>query len=270
MQFYVLNIKRAKSRRVFMENQAREKGFTFKFIEGFDYRDMTASEMHTLCVPGTDSETAMIKGVRAASLSHLEMYKAFLDQGDQYGVFMEDDIVLDKNITSVLNYIKHQDFSDSPILLRYYCHKPHGLSLSNIEKIELDIGMSPNPELLKPVNLNHCASAAAYILHRDVAQRMVNLLYPSGHVPDDWDLFFRKGCFKSLYCLYPQMTTDASFPPIVEYADTKKLSAKIKSSVRHFIPLPIVNLLRGKKKNVRHGLTVDDLPVKWPKQDVIF
>lgn len=269
MKIFVLNLERAKDRRAFMEKQSRQKGFAFDFVNGIDYRNMSASDFNSFCVSGTADQTSMVKGVRAASLSHLKMYEAFLATDDEFGVFLEDDVVLESFLPQVLNCLKLEDLRDSPILLRYYCHKPSPLALSSVDALEVPfLGKDgKNMALLKPLNINHCASAAAYVLHRNVAKRMVDRLYPVEHVPDQWQLFYRKGCFSSLYCMYPQLASDASFVPIIEYPDTKLASARFKSILRRLLPLPLIELRSSRRHNVRHTLRVLDFPTDWQQQE---
>jgi glycosyl transferase, family 25 len=228
MKVFVLNLDRAKQRRAFMQAQLERLGLDYEFIRGTDYREMSEDDFRRLCSERALNKDAYLRGVFAASLSHLSMCRAIVDQGHSHGLILEDDVILPRNIEAILHDVERVQVADSVVLLRYYSHRSAPLLLTR--RGGQICGMSG--ELLAPVEVDSVASAAAYVVTKTVAQRMLNTLCPVDHVPDNWGLFFKKSVFSTLYCLYPQIVKDAPFVPLVEYSATRTAAARLKAALR--------------------------------------
>lgn len=228
MKAFVLNLKRAKQRRTFMKTQLERLGLDYEFVLGTDYRDMADEDFRRLCSAKATSGNNYLKGVFAASLSHLAIYRAIANQDLSHALVLEDDVILPKAVNRILDDISRVQKSDTIILLRYYSHRKEPLKITRENAISLPSG----GELLSPVEIEAVASAAAYVLPKKVAQLMLEQLLPVDHVPDKWSLFYNRKVFSELRCLFPQVVTDAPFVPIVEYAATRTPTARLKAAIR--------------------------------------
>lgn len=243
-----------------MQAQMDRLGLDYEFIQGCDYREMPENDFRQLCSARAIAADKYLRGVFAASLSHLQIYKAIVEQGHSHALVLEDDVILPGNIAQTLAEVARVQRSDSIVLLRYYCHRKEPLLLSRSGRI----AAGQDGELLAPVDIAAVASAAAYVIPGTVAKRMLDNLYPVDHVPDNWGLFYRRGVFSSLYCRHPQVVRDAPFLPLVEYPATQTFWAKLKSTFRQVgIINRLASSLRRETVPDSHCLSFTDAPPFW-------
>lgn len=228
MKVFVLNLERANQRRKFMKNQLDQLNVNYELIRGIDYKELSEDDYSQLCSPRAATVNPYLRGVFAASLSHLHIYRAIVDQGCELNLVLEDDVILPPNIQEIMQELRGKVKDNMVILLRYYSHKNFPLRLTTTNSMSCGLAGS----LLAPVDINQVASAAAYIINIDFAKRALDSLYPVDHVPDDWSTLYDKGIFTTLYCLHPQPIKDAPFTPIVEYPSTRTIFARLKRLVR--------------------------------------
>lgn len=263
MKVFVLNLERAVQRRAFMQAQLDRLGLDYEFIRGSDYREMSEDDFRQLCSARAIAVDSYLRGVFAASLSHLEICKAIVEQGHSHALVLEDDVILPTNIAETLEDVAQTQKSDSIVLLRYYCHRNEPLLLSRSERVPT----GKDGEFVAPVDIDSVASAAAYVITGNVARRMLDNLYPVDHVPDNWGPFYRKGIFSSLYCRHPQVVRDAPFLPLVEYPATQTFWAKLKSIVRRAgIINRLASSLRREVGPPSHCLSFTDAPPFWDRR----
>lgn len=258
MKVFVLNLDRAVQRRAFMKKQLDRLGLDYEFIRGTDYREMSEDDFGRLCSERAVHNDAYLRGVFAASLSHLSICRVIVDQGHSHGLILEDDVILPRNIEAILHDVERVQDADSVVLLRYYSHRSEPIVLTR----RGGKSCATSGELLAPVDVDSVASAAAYVVSRKVAQRMIDTLCPVDHVPDNWGPFFKKGVFSRLYCLYPQVVTDAPFVPLVEYSATRTIPARLKAALRGLWGVNrLVALLRSEVVTDQQRIALkDDFP----------
>lgn len=192
--------------------------------------------------------------------SHLQICRAIVDQGLPHGLILEDDVILPGNIEATLREIPQMQDYGSVVLLPYYSHKSEPLVLTRREGKSLPT----SGELLAPVEVNAVASAAAYVVSRAIAQRMLDTLCPVDHVADNWGLFFQKMLFSRLYCLYPSVVKDAPFVPLVEYSATRTPAARLKAALRGISVINrLAKLLRKEVIPDRHRISIMDASPFW-------
>ena len=228
MKILIINLARAMDRKRFMQQQLDALGLDYEFIDGTDYRNMSEADFRANCHERALTGSNYLKGVFAASLSHLKAYKKIVAENLDYALVCEDDAVFPANIKQLLEELAVELKPTEIILLSYYSHLQKPLVLSNRNATELKHGLA----LLLPVDIDPVASAMAYIVPKQVAADLVRVLMPVNHVPDRWGTFYNKGGFKQLRCLYPHVMSDAPFTAIVEYPATQTWLFKLKSLLR--------------------------------------
>lgn len=241
-----------------MRHQLDTLGVEYEFIKGVDYRDMSEEDFRRQCDPRALSGDNYLKGVFAASLSHLKAYQQIVDENLDYALVCEDDAVFPSSIRLLMDQVAQEMRPDEIVMLSYYSHLHQPLALSNHHAHAIAGGM----QLLSPVHIAHVASAMAYIVPKQVAARLIEVLMPVNHVPDYWGEFYTKGGFAGLRCLYPHIMSDAPFTSIVEYPASKTWIFKVKSVLRKIplVTLLINRVMQQKTMEKYQFLIVDEKP----------
>lgn len=259
MKILIINLARAADRRNFMREQLDALQMDYAFVPSTDYREMREEDFRAQCDPRVLTGDAYLKGVFAASLSHLTAYKTILAEGLDYALICEDDAVFPPNIAEILQQLEQKMRPDEIVLLSYYSHTHSALALSNHKPLPITNALA----LLSPTAIDQVASAMAYIVPKAVAARLIAVLMPVNHVPDHWGNFYQKGGFQHLRCLYPQVMADAPFASIVEYPATQTLSFKLKQCLRN-LPIPGLRSYLQKstqqKTQQKHQAVIVDVP----------
>lgn len=227
---FVVNIPRSHLRREFMEMQLSSLGLNYSIPDGIDYRCMSDSEFYAMCSSRALQGDNCLRGIFAASLSHLQIYSHIVDMNFPFALILEDDVCLSGGVIDLLERIEETLPAGAVCLLRYYSSFENPLKLT----LRGSIGSNEGCRLLPPVDINSVASAAAYVVTRDFACKMLDRFSRVDHAPDNWGFFFQGGAFDRLFCHYPQIVHDAAFVPVVEYPSTRTFFSRFKSALRRF------------------------------------
>lgn len=228
MKFLIINLERATDRRAFMQTQLEALKVEFAFVPSTDYREMSEADFLAQCDPRAVGGSNYLRGVFAASLSHLSAYKQIVAENLPFGLVCEDDGVFPPNIREILETLTPQLRDDEIVLLSYYHHRDQPLTLTRRGATNVGHGL----ELLAPTDIQATGSAMAYIVPNAMAKKMIAGLMPVNHAPDHWGKFYEKSVITRLRCLYPHIMKDAPFTAIVEYPATQSWKFKLKSHLR--------------------------------------
>ena len=89
----------------------------------------------------------------------------------------------------------------------------------------------------------------AYVITKEVAQRMLEIAVPVYGPADYWGGFFKRKVFSSFRCVSPVPVEPASFRSVINYAAAKTVKSKIAAFVRkNKIPF-LYYYLQKKDKN---------------------
>ncbi len=121
----------------------------------------------------------------AATIGHIRAMKQFVDDGDDWGIIIEDDVRFHKDFNRIVSTLENSA-SNVDIISLGFVNFPQG----NIECIE-DI------PVLKNVGLSNPWGAQCYMINRQYAKHLVKLFYDvddlytpyNGHFVTDWVLF---------------------------------------------------------------------------------
>ena len=237
MKVFVISLKRAIERRTFMVKQLEELELDYEIVDAVDYQQLSPDEFKSL----TDEEAVkndpwLTKGAIACALSHVKVFKKIVADKVDIALVLEDDAVLPKDIKYVLKLARENIKQDEIIALSYYNRNDRPLELSTQGQVNL----GKNLQLLAPVDLHELASAMAYVIPSEVAEKLQTMIVPVATQLDYWSDYLVKGGFNSFRCLYPMSFYAASFRTTLDYAASATWMSKAASVVRKYnIPILI-------------------------------
>ena len=163
-------------------------------------------------------------GNTANKMSREIAYNEFLKTDEKSALFLEDDVILPKNISEILEKLE-QKLEIMKILLDYRTVNSSykiGISTVNSEKIN-------NKILAYPLQLDGLVGGAAYILPRKVAENFINLkLYQKLFTMDNWNNYYNNNAFAQLRVLYPVIIKLKPFASSIGYVPTDSWVIKLK------------------------------------------
>ncbi|GAB3856375.1 hypothetical protein GCM10028822_28670 [Hymenobacter terrigena] len=248
MKVFVVSLTRADKRREYINAHLSSLGLDYEIIDAVDYLELTPADYETL----TDQEAVrrnpyLSKGSIACSLSHIKIYKRMVQDSIDVSLVLEDDAQLPKNIKQLLSAVEANIQQNEVISLSYFNHfdsKPV-THLSQEGRTPLrGIG-----ELVYPIDLHDIASTMAYVITKNVAEKMIDILMPISVQTDYWGVYYEKGAFDSFRCLYPVPVRAALLRSSIDYEAGKTLTSRLAAVVRKYkIPVLLGYLNRRANK----------------------
>ena len=163
---YVINLKRHKVRKRRIEHMVKKLKLTnVNFIEGIDKKDLGPDTWGiSKDLWGEyfwDPNGYCTMGILGCALSHRKAYKAFLDSGDEVGLFLEDDV-------QNTSFIHQLDFTE----LREELDSIDNWGVAIYGRYKKDIlrGESITEHFFRSLNHKKQYSGHAYLLNRKSAQ----------------------------------------------------------------------------------------------------
>lgn len=269
MKIFVVSLSRVEIRTKYIKAHLDSLKVDYELIDAVDYLNLTPADFDVL----SDQEAVrqnpyLSQGVIACSLSHVKIYKHIVENNVGVSLIIEDDAALPKNIKKILDIVEREIKDNEIISLSYFNHhqaKEH-TDLSRHQRKSVGEGC----ELVYPADLKDIASSMAYIITKDVAQKMIDIIMPVSVQTDYWGVYYDKHAFGSFRCLYPVQVKAAAIRSSIEYDSAKSLASKVASWVRQYnVPILIsyldrrANKIQGEKYKF---VFVDDQPFNMVSQ----
>lgn len=192
---YVINLRRSTVRRRLMERQLRRLGLAFDFIEARDATSITANPASEI-ISSVARGGALTPGELACAHSHSDACSVLAEQvGDEYGVVMEDDVILGQNLTKVISALEKRGPRDEVVLLGGLAFRPIDL-----------IGDQPliGPYILaRPTPLERVWGAQAYFVSRKQARTLADATLRLQCRADDWWSYVQGGVVGGVHAVFP-------------------------------------------------------------------
>ncbi len=219
---YAVALKRSTERYNHISKHLKDLGLKHSILGAVDAKNLTPKEIEKNCDPQQlrDYREWISDGAIACALSHLEIYKAFLASNDKSAFIVEDDVILPKNISEILEDINHVIDENEIILL--YATSRNICPLSTVGHKKVKSG-----QLVFPMNIEQPISAAAYMIGRKAAEGMVNSIIPIQVTADCWYHYLRKNAFSSLRVHYPEIISTKNFKSSIDYFQGHPLKSKL-------------------------------------------
>ena len=247
MKIYVTALKSNKQRYEYINTHLRTLNIDYEIIDAVDKKNISDDDLRNYYnINDLNKIFCSIKiGNTANKMSREIAYNEFLRTNEKSALFLEDDVILPKNISEILGKLEQKIRDDEVILLDYRTANSSykiGISTVNSEKIN-------NKILAYPLQLDGLVGGAAYILSRRVAENFINLkLYQNLFTLDNWDYYYNNNAFAQLRVLYPVVIKLKPFASSIGYVPTDSWGYKIKNLIeKNKIPL-FYNLIILKRK----------------------
>jgi|GEM_PF-709184 len=247
MKVYVTALKSNKQRYEYINTHLRTLNIDYEIIDAVDKKNISDDDLRNYYnINDLNKIFCSIKiGNTANKMSREIAYNEFLRTNEKSALFLEDDVILPKNISEILGKLEQKIRDDEVILLDYRTVNSSykiGISTVNSEKIN-------NKILAYPLQLDGLVGGAAYILSRKVAENFINLkVYQNLYTIDNWSNFYNSNVFSQLRVLYPVIIRLKPFASSIGYVPTNSWGYKIKNLIeKNKIPF-FYNLIIMKRK----------------------
>lgn len=247
---YVISMERSKERRAYIQSHLKSLNLDFHIVEAIDGELVDSDYLYSQADMERVKQSPywLTKGAIACALSHKKAYDLFLDSSYDYALILEDDVVLSPNINELLVSITDVLKQDEVAMLYYVSLR--GAEISNYEGIPLKSGF-----LLNPMDLKQICTTTAYVIGREVAEKMSRTIIPVSVAADAWDYYYQKKCIKRLYVHYPMETETKDFKSTIEYFSEASLMSRLSRVVDKYKIPPLYQIFRYKRKKFREKVT---------------
>lgn len=196
MRAYVINLKRSPERRVHMLAELGITTLDYRIVTGVDGRDLDLDDP-TVVDPALYDRSEYPAGMAGCALSHLRVYGEFLDDGENVALVLEDDVTLPADIEALADSLAGRMTGAEVILLNYDSRDTLKFGMQDSVRVR------PSRSLAFPIDVRQLGSSAAYLITREAAARMADVISPVRVSPDDWWWFYREGALDRVRCVTP-------------------------------------------------------------------
>lgn len=260
MKVYVISLERAVERRAFMRQQLDKYQLDYEIIDAVDYKQLTEDDFNRLTdVAAVAANQYLTPGAQACALSHVKVFHKIVSDNNKLALVLEDDAIIPGNLNELLSDIEKNIGSDEVISLSYYHRFEKNTFLSNRHRTALVGGN----ELVFPVNLHHTGSTMAYVISKEVAQKLASVMMPISVVADWWGVYYDKRAFASFRCVYPFQLKPASFSSTLDYPGLGSMKTRLAQLVRKYKIPPVYKMLLQKDEqllNDKYNIHLVDAP----------
>ncbi|MDE1901939.1 MAG: glycosyltransferase family 25 protein [Alphaproteobacteria bacterium] len=174
VSIYVINMKQATERRHHMQTLLNGLGYNYEFFEAVDGHKVTESDLSDF---RHIKNSSLFKGEIGCLLSHLGVWKTFLQSGLQYAIVLEDDLHFSPRIKTVLENLQSPRDDFFILRLETFFHV-----------VEIDCGHEKTMPVSGDYFVGRCLSTqvgtGAYIVNRNTAEFLVSAIKYARHAVD--------------------------------------------------------------------------------------
>jgi glycosyl transferase, family 25 len=244
MKTFVISLKRSLDRRAAISRQLEDAGISFEFFDAIDGLELTDDYLRnnvdmTIVKKWPDF---LSRGAIGCALSHYSVYKKIVESGEEYALIMEDDMKLNCNIKKIIENSKNHLNNES--LLLFYFQSNEKVTLYKKNEIVLDEKYS----LMNVDEYKWLGAAGAYVIHRDVAKKMMQIVHPIHTVADSWTTFREKSAFNDIKCIIPFPITPAGLKSEIDYLNSNSIYGKLSSFINRYKVFPLYQMLLWKRQ----------------------
>ena len=143
------------------------------------------------------------------ALSHIQAYRKIVERGLPWGVVIEDDVALPKNIDEIIAAVGKEIRSDEVIHLHNRTTKPSKFSSRNAKHV---LGH----KLVYPIDANDMRTGAAYVIGQDAAQRIAEFNDPVQVLSDSWNTMYQNDVIGGFRMAYPNVVRMVPFGSVIK------------------------------------------------------
>ena len=223
MKTYIINLERSGERRKHILQEAERCNLEYELIKAVDGNKLSDSDYEKFCdmdevrkYPGW-----LNSGAIGCSLSHYNVYKKIIEDNVEMALVLEDDIILRDDLSEMLVRIKENIRSNEIISLFYASFAPCQLSNQNV------VSLSADYDLHFPMDVNQPMMAAAYVITKEAARTLSDVILPIRGAADSWGYYYENKGFESFRCVYPVPLKVMGAKSDINYQSRHKFFTKI-------------------------------------------
>ncbi len=208
---FVIILKSDKERRRNITSQLEKQYIDYEIIDAISGKNLSPETN-----PEIDWEFAkknsywVSKGLLGCSLSHLKAYRAIINQNLKFGLVLEDDTILNLNVSNLLSNIEDK-LDGNEVIMLYYASWTRCV-LTTVKSINV----FKNFKIIDPVNPKQLVSANAYIITNKACLGILNYQTPLKTTSDSWGVFLENKAIDHIRCMYPMMADTADFKSSID------------------------------------------------------
>lgn len=246
MKAFVINLERSSTRRNFMQQQLDEQGIDFEFVKAVDGTTLTDDYLAQICdfeELTTKRPHLLRKGVYGCLLSHYSVYQRIVAEELPYALVMEDDIEIAAGLKDVIDALECVLKKNEVVLLfSQNNYMPTVLSEQNsdvlLEKYRLSY----------PVQPWALGSAAGYVITKEAALGLIDLVLPIRYAADGWSAFYYDKAIHNLRCVTPFPVKPAGFKSDIDYVSNATITSKVLAFINTYHVFPFKQILDRRRK----------------------
>jgi GR25 family glycosyltransferase involved in LPS biosynthesis len=242
--------------------QLASAGIEYSFVSAIDDRALDLSESGTVA-PSYLMRSDWRPGRIGNGLSHLRAYEQILSDGLDQALVLEDDVILPRDLGSLLDAVGPHLTGAEVALLHFDSHAVCELSTDGA------VSLPGRRTLALPIDISVPVGGAAYVITREACARMTDVVLPVRAHSDDWLYWYNAGALDRIRCAYPHIVTkDPGFESTIDYAAPTSFKARTRRLVAS---APIFGaLISYRRKNIWRKWTrielVDKPFIKMPSR----
>ncbi len=221
---FLINLDRSLDRLKNATGNLNEVGLPFKRIAAVDGAKLDMGNLGEFANPEALQKNKWITPPAiGCALSHYAAYQAFLASDADWAIILEDDIELSKNIVEVVN-VAVSVINKTDVFLLYFHGDEKVFSTDSAKVVNSIYSFHPAASLWGGY------AAAAYLIHRDVAKRLRDYVFPVHISADSYGVFHQAGVIGGLWALLPPISKTSNFGSDISYSTLGKLFRRIEAT----------------------------------------
>jgi glycosyl transferase family 25 len=247
---YIVHLTRAEQRGKHIVAEAEKHNIDYEIIHARDCLDLSDDDYKEFCDVEAmrKSPEILTPGLVCASYTHYMAYEKILEDGVDFALIIEDDVVLPEGINDLLYRVAENMTKDEVVLLHYLSFDTIRLQNDSAQRL------SDRYRLMQALSSARTVSAAGYVLSSEMAQAMSDFVLPIRFSTDAWGRFQSEGPVRRVRYVYPMAIESAGFKSTVQALVQNKLRAKLTTFIDdHKVP-PFYGILRGMRKRAMQNM----------------
>jgi len=247
---YIIHLTRAEQRGRHIVAQASEHNIDFEIVHARDCLDLRDEDYQEFCdlEAMRNAPEILTPGLVCASYTHYMAYQKMIEDGVDFALIIEDDVLLPEGINALLDCVTECMSTDEVVLLHY-------LSFNTIRlQKESAIQLTSKYRLMEASSSERTVSAAGYVVSREMAQAMSQFVLPIRFSTDAWGKFQSEGPVSRVRYVYPMAIESAGFKSTVQALVQSRLRAKLTTFIDDNKVPPFYQMLRAIRKRAMENM----------------
>ena len=219
MKVFVISLKKSEHRRVMIRKQLDDIGIDYEIVDAIDGSSLSPSELGKIVDlhQAAQNPRWLNNGAIGCAASHLLCYEKILREGLDFGIVLEDDAIINKDILSIVKIVQRYGWASRCVYLLYY-RSPYK-KITSLFCLNSDIDGNGLKLVKFAGESEDIFSAVAYIITRSGCKSMLDFNRPVCYTADSWSKCLNSKALDAIYAFYPRPCGfDASFDSTIDYS----------------------------------------------------